>query len=284
MVELIFLGTGAAWGIPEIGCNCPACFEARRNLKWRRTRSSFLIKTPKTTILIDATTDLRAQLLREKVAKLDAVIITHAHPDHFLGLDEFRARNRDTNTFHQVPLYVGEEAWHLRIGALFEYLVENDESPLCIKDFLYPDATFSIGEWTLRTFPTRHGDTKKIGKTFGFVVMNEEHKIIYTSDYYEIIDPDQQLLSDADLFIIDSTWLNTQAGKKEVESGHLSFEQAWQRYISVFKPRNVILSHISHNEGKIAKDWEKGIRTISRSAPRVSRILLSYDGFRLKLS
>ena len=90
-VELIFLGTGTSQGVPIIGCNCPKCTSA--DSRDKRLRSSALVKMDGLTILVDAGPDFRAQMLREGVSHLDAILLTHNHKDHTGGLDDVRSLN-----------------------------------------------------------------------------------------------------------------------------------------------------------------------------------------------
>ncbi|MBQ3873180.1 MAG: MBL fold metallo-hydrolase [Bacteroidales bacterium] len=90
-VELIFLGTGTSQGVPIIGCNCPKCKSA--DPRDKRLRSSALVKMDGLTILVDAGPDFRAQMLREGVSHLDAILLTHNHKDHTGGLDDVRSLN-----------------------------------------------------------------------------------------------------------------------------------------------------------------------------------------------
>src|SRR5689334_21224960 len=88
-ITLRFLGTAAAVPIPWAGCGCSQCAEAQRERQLRRTRSSILLESPNGTLLIDAGPDVYRQLARlPAIPRLDAVIITHAHSDHYLGLDD----------------------------------------------------------------------------------------------------------------------------------------------------------------------------------------------------
>ena len=90
-VELIFMGTGTSQGVPIIGCNCPKCTSA--DSRDKRLRSSALVKMDGLTILVDAGPDFRAQMLREGVSHLDAILLTHNHKDHTGGLDDVRSLN-----------------------------------------------------------------------------------------------------------------------------------------------------------------------------------------------
>ena len=86
---LTFLGTGTSQGVPVISCSCDVC-NSKEKLD-KRFRSSVLINLAKKNILIDSGPDLRLQLLREKVDKIDSVLFTHEHSDHTSGLPDMRA-------------------------------------------------------------------------------------------------------------------------------------------------------------------------------------------------
>ena len=90
-MKVTFLGTGTSQGVPVIACNCNVCLSENR--KDKRLRSSILIESEKTTIVIDTGPDFRYQMLRQGVQYLDAVIYTHEHKDHIAGLDDVRAFN-----------------------------------------------------------------------------------------------------------------------------------------------------------------------------------------------
>ena len=86
--RLVFLGTGTSVGVPVVGCRCPTCVsDDPRN---RRTRTSVALGLPGGTLLIDTTPDLRSQLLRERIGRVDAILFTHDHVDHVYGLDDIR--------------------------------------------------------------------------------------------------------------------------------------------------------------------------------------------------
>ena len=90
-MQALFLGTGSSVGVPMIGCHCAVCLSPdRRN---HRTRSSLLVTVGGKNILVDTSPDLRIQALRHGLDRVDAVIYTHAHADHVLGLDELRTFN-----------------------------------------------------------------------------------------------------------------------------------------------------------------------------------------------
>lgn len=90
-IKITFLGTGTSTGVPVIACNCDVC--KSNDLRDRRYRTSAMITSGNTNIVIDCGPDFRNQMLRNKVENIDAVLFTHAHRDHIAGLDDIRAFN-----------------------------------------------------------------------------------------------------------------------------------------------------------------------------------------------
>ena len=124
-MELLFLGTGTSHGVPVIGCECPVCkSDDPRN---KRTRSSALVRlTPNdggsqthrpANILIDTAIDFRQQMLRERINRIDAILYTHHHADHILGLDDVRVfSDRQGRIDCHMPPFAAE-----RIQNVFAY-------------------------------------------------------------------------------------------------------------------------------------------------------------------
>lgn len=90
-LKITFLGTGTSSGVPMIGCDCAVCTSTDK--KDNRLRSSILVQSATTSLVVDTGPDFRQQMLREKVKHLDAVLFTHPHKDHLAGLDDIRAFN-----------------------------------------------------------------------------------------------------------------------------------------------------------------------------------------------
>src|SRR5215218_4060549 len=86
--EFVFLGTGTSVGVPMVGCRCDVCRSP--NPRNRRDRCAVLLRAPGGTLLIDTPPELRLQLVREDVDRIDAVLYTHYHADHLFGLDDLR--------------------------------------------------------------------------------------------------------------------------------------------------------------------------------------------------
>src|SRR5579862_3258058 len=90
-LQLTILGSGTSMGVPTLGCHCDVC-ESSDALD-KRTRPSVLLSYGGRNVVIDTTPDFRYQAMRARVDRLDAVIYTHAHADHILGLDDIRPYN-----------------------------------------------------------------------------------------------------------------------------------------------------------------------------------------------
>ena len=89
--SILVLGSGTSVGIPMIGCHCKTC--TSKDPRDNRLRPSILIRLDDRRVLIDTSPDFREQALRYKIDRIDAVLYTHSHADHILGLDDLRPFN-----------------------------------------------------------------------------------------------------------------------------------------------------------------------------------------------
>src|SRR4051812_613917 len=118
-MKITVLGCGASWGVPAIGPDWGRCDPADpRN---RRRRSSILVESRSSTVLIDTSPDLREQLIEAGISRIDAVIYTHAHADHLHGVDDLRTVNRLMR--QAIPIHADERTLgeiHNRFGYALE--------------------------------------------------------------------------------------------------------------------------------------------------------------------
>ncbi len=230
-IEITILGCGSSSGVPAIGNNWGKCNP--NNPKNRRLRSSVLIKTDKLALLVDATPDLRQQLLNADVRNLDAVLITHCHADHINGIDDFRFLNvimkKDLN------MYATKENIK-EIKSRFSYVFE-ELSPKA-KGFYYKpclipneiDGLFKIQDLEILSFQQDHG----FGESTGFRIKN----FAYSSDVFDISENILSELEDLDLWIVDCL-------RFEPHKSHAHFDKV-MKWIKLIKPKRTILTHMSY--------------------------------------
>jgi phosphoribosyl 1,2-cyclic phosphate phosphodiesterase len=229
-MDLVFLGTGGAWGLPEVKCQCLICRELRLRGE-KRDRTSLLL-SGESTLLVDCGPDARAQLERNHVENIDGVLITHEHGDHFIGLDEFFSykRNSPRDKYRSIPVYLTEDSWKM-IRPRFEYLSDLEVLRF---NMIEPGKWFSCKEFSIMAFSTEHGAFAKgsVGYLIRFKGANgHEKSVLYTSDFMDIPHVPEEILN-PDYLVIQAFWLN------EPESNrphHMSFQRSL-KFIELLKP------------------------------------------------
>ncbi len=161
MNQIQFLGTGWSHGVPMIGCDCRVCRE-RKPENVRRRSSLRLTDTDSNTIVIDVGPDFRDQAITFGIEKLDAVMITHQHADHVMGLDDIRRF-----TWQQPgPLTIWVEPGSLdRMNTLYPYVAQ-ERSPakaVPLVEFRAWQGPVRVGAWELIPHPVPHGDLPCVG-------------------------------------------------------------------------------------------------------------------------
>ncbi|MFH0844341.1 MAG: MBL fold metallo-hydrolase [Pseudomonadota bacterium] len=238
-MDMIFLGTGGAWGVPELKCDCLICREMRR--KGEKRERSALLFSHKSNLLIDCGPDIRAQLSRNKVGRIDGVLISHEHGDHYIGMDDLLAykRNCPRDRFLPIPVYMTAESWEV-IRSSFAYL---EQLGLIMTRIIEPGKWLIHEEFEILPFKTDHGSFAK--GSVGFLVrfkdrFNKPVHLIYTSDFVNIPQLPSELIHPHYL-IIQSFWLNEPVHNRP---SHMSFQRALD-FIDRFKPlRETFLVHI----------------------------------------
>jgi phosphoribosyl 1,2-cyclic phosphate phosphodiesterase len=165
-MRVTFLGTGTSHGVPMIGCDCAVCrSDDPRN---QRLRPSVLVEDGDARVLIDATPDFRTQALRAGIRHLDAVLVTHTHADHVLGLDDLRAFTERTG--RPMPIYSSAK-WLAEVERMFPYACTEKPAWESLPRFqlrpIEPGTEFDLAGLHVRSVEVLHGRAKVLGFAFG---------------------------------------------------------------------------------------------------------------------
>jgi phosphoribosyl 1,2-cyclic phosphate phosphodiesterase len=255
---LTFLGSGTSMGVPTLGCPCAVCADAvlpgSRN---RRTRPSLRIAYNDHTVLIDTGPDFHAQAVREGIKSVDAVLYTHGHADHVLGMDDLRPLSFGKPD--GLPLYADDSTATI-IERIFEYTFRKvDRYPTSARVNLNrvpttPGYEIPLFGATFIRVPVIHGRTTIAGYRFGSAA--------YLTDMSDIPDESLPLLQNLDLVILDAL-------RRKPHGSHSHLEKS-VAFVEKLNAKRAYFTHISHD-----LDHE----TVNAELPQ--NIRLAHDGLQL---
>ena len=237
-----------------VGCECEVCTSA--DPKDTRLRSSILVQSATTTIVVDATPDFRYQMLREKIKKIDAVLITHPHKDHIAGIDD----TRPFQFFNHRPTDI--------YGNKISLQGIRNEIPYAFAEIQYPGVPvvnlheinlhpFAIGDIPIVPVLVWHHKLPVYGFRFG--------KLTYITDANRIDEEERKKIRGSEVIVVNAL-------RKEKHISHFTLNEA----VTLVRELNVpqaYFTHISHQLGKhcdINNSLEAGIE-------------LAFDGLKLSL-
>lgn len=225
------LGTGTSQGIPIIGCHCPVCTSTDE--RDHRLRTSALVEVDGVNILIDAGPDLRQQLLRCGVTRLDALLLTHEHKDHTGGIDDVRP----INFLMKTPLNIyGQPRVMKAIRNDYSYAFGPDQYPGVPQLVLNPlqPEPFEVKGVEVIPVKVRHMTLP----IFGYRIRN----FGYITDASFISETEKKKLKGVKVLVINAL-------RREQHYSHFNLEQALA-IIDEIKPERAYLTHVSHRLGK----------------------------------
>jgi phosphoribosyl 1,2-cyclic phosphate phosphodiesterase len=253
-IKITFLGTGTSSGVPMIGCDCEVCTSS--NKKDNRLRSSIMVETANTTIVVDTTPDFRYQMLRLGVKKVDAIIFTHPHKDHMAGLDDIRAFN-----------YINRKPMEVYCNYLTEEALRRDFY-YAFSDTKYPgvpeinlntitDQPFFVNELLIQPVLVWHMKMPVLGFRFG--------PFTYITDANFIEPAEKEKIKGSEVMVVNAL-------RKEKHISHYNLEEA-VALVQELQVPEAYFTHISHQLGlhnSIENELPAGIH-------------LSYDGLSIQL-
>ena len=254
MMKVTLLGTGTSQGVPVVGCDCEVCrsTDPRDN----RLRTAAYVEVDDVRLLIDAGPDLRQQLLRERITKVDAVLVTHEHKDHLAGLDDIR------------PVYFRQKR-PMDIYAMKRVLdVVRKDYDYAFKENPYPGAPafqlhpirydkFYVNNVEIQPIQVRHLMLPILGYRIG--------PFAHITDASFLAETEIARLQGLEALVVNAL-------HREKHYSHFNLEQALQ-FIDIVKPKHAYLTHTSHHMGLYAD--------VAKILP--PNVTMGYDGLQFTI-
>ena len=238
-----------------IGCRCAVCHS--EDPRDRRLRPSIHVKFGDRGVLIDTTPDFRYQALRSEIERVDAILFTHSHADHVMGLDDVRPFNYRQRS--AIPIYAKQETLD-SIRRVFLYAFEAEPAQTSIPRLkLHPidDQPFDLFGLTITPLRVMHGAVEILGFRFG--------RAAYITDQSDIPESTKAKLHDLDVLFLDAL-------RHKPHPTHSTVAQSL-KWVEELKPRRAFFTHICHDLGHE--------RAESMLPPNIR---LAYDGLEIEVS
>jgi len=249
------LGSGTSVGVPTIGCHCAVCTSA--DPRDKRLRPSILVRYSGRNVVVDTTPDFRGQVPRARLERLDAILFTHAHADHIMGLDDVRPFNYRQKS--GIPVFGPPEAIET-VRHVFSYVFADkthDSHVPRLETHALDGAPFNLFGLEFTPVPLEHGSTRVFGYRFG--------NAAYLTDHNDIPAASLDLLRGLDVLFLDAL-------RRRPHPTHTTVERALQ-YVEELAPRRAFFTHICHD-----LEHEATERTLP------AHVRLAYDGLEIRVA
>jgi phosphoribosyl 1,2-cyclic phosphate phosphodiesterase len=249
------LGSGTSLGVPVIGCTCKTC--TSNDLRDKRLRPSVLLRIGTKRVLIDTSPDFRYQALRHRIDRLDAILYTHEHADHILGLDDVRPFNFRQR--EEIPIYLSAETWET-IERTFRYVFDarpSESSRPRLRPHVFDDSPLEVAGVEFIPIRMAHGKGTVFGFRFGSAA--------YLTDHSAIPPESLSKLHGLDVLFLDALRHNPHPTHSTVEQSLGIVRQ--------LTPKRAFFTHISHD-----------LLHAQMESQLPAHVSLAYDGLEVPLN
>lgn len=257
-MKLRFLGTGTSYGVPYIGCKCAVC--TSNDPRDKRLRASIFVEDGDAKLLVDTGPDFRQQCLRAGIDQISAILWTHLHNDHIIGLDDIRPF---TDRQGYIDAYT-DAATLERLQNIFDYVFIQNRShggfPRVTPHAIEAFQTLEFGEISVTPLPIFHG-TRPI---FAYEFERHGKRIVYATDCSAIPEASLQKMKGCEIFIVDAL-------RQSTHPNHFSVSQALDATAQI-APQRAYFTHITHELGHA-----------QTQATLPDGVELAYDGLELEI-